>query len=384
LTLNVLAYAAFVPTGLITVLLGPLLPTLEAHWNLNDTQAGYLVTAQFLGSLLATVSSGWLLARIRFRWSLVLGLALMGIGAATLLARDYAWGLGAVFAYGMGTGVTVPTTNLLIARAAHARSSASLNVLNFFWSAGAVACPVLLAVFLPSGHVTPFLLGVAGFFGLLIVALLTLPLEMLDLGPDSASPRSLSLLAVLRSPIAAVLGALFFVYVGTESAFGAWLASYAKRIATMGSEAWITVPSYFYGALLLGRIVSPLTLQRLSDLRQARWGSGLAVVGAAALLASHSLPAVIVSSLLIGFGFSSLYPIAIGFLASSLGSDAPRIASVLFALSTLGGAVIPWTVGYVSTESGALRLALLVPFIGCCTIAALFWVPQYPNPQYDG
>jgi fucose permease len=108
------------------------------------------------------------------------------------------------------------------------------------------------------------------------------------------------------------------------------------------------------------------------------------VVGAAALLASHSLPAVIVSSLLIGFGFSSLYPIAIGFLASSLGSDAPRIASVLFALSTLGGAVIPWTVGYVSTESGALRLALLVPFIGCCTIAALFWVPRYPNPQYDG
>jgi fucose permease len=131
----------------------------------------------------------------------------------------------------------------------------------------------------------------------------------------------------------------------------------------------------------LGRLVAPLTLRRLSDVRQARWGAVFAVVGAAALLASHFLPAVIISSLLIGLGLSSLYTIAIGLLSSSFGSEAHCITSVLFALSTLGGAVVPWLVGYVSTELGTLRLALLVPSIGCCTIAALFWVPRYANPE---
>jgi MFS transporter, FHS family, glucose/mannose:H+ symporter len=383
LTPTVLAYVAFIPTGLVTVLLGPLLPTLAARWSLNDTQGGYLFTAQFLGSLLGTVLSGPLVTRVRFRWSIVTGLALMGIGAATLLTRSYAWGIGSVFCYGMGTGFTVPTTNLLVARADPERSSSSLNLLNFFWSAGAVACPFLLAVFQPGGHASAFLFGVSAFFGLLIAGMILLPANMPDLGRDSSSLGDSSLGRVLRSPIALLLGALFFVYVGTESAFGAWLASYAKRIVTSQSHAWMTVPSYFYGALLLGRLAAPLTLRRLSAVTQARWGATLATVGAAALLNSHSLPGAIVSSLLIGLGLSSLYPIAIGVLSSRFGSAAPRIASVLFALSTLGAACLPWLVGYVSTESRSLRTALLVPFLGCCITAALFWNPLWSERRTD-
>ena len=71
---NVLAYAAFIPTGLITVLLGPLLPSLAARWSLNDTQGGYLFTAEFLGSLSAPFRPAlWQAASVSGqRWSLVL------------------------------------------------------------------------------------------------------------------------------------------------------------------------------------------------------------------------------------------------------------------------------------------------------------------------
>ena len=378
---NVLAYVAFIPTGLITVLLGPLLPTLAIRWSLNDTQAGYLFTAEFLGSLLGTVLSGPLVSRIQFRPTMVAGLAMMGIGAATLLTGSYAWGIASVFCYGIGIGLTVPTTNLVVARAARDDSSSSLNLLNFFWSAGAVACPFLLAAFQPGGHINSFLFAVAGFFGLLIIGLWMVPIDMPDVGHDSSSLQKETFHRALRSPIAFVLGALFFVYVGTESAFGAWLAFYTKRIITSQGHAWVTVPSYFYGALLIGRLAAPLTLRRLSSVSQARWGAMIAVAGAAVLLISHSLSGAIISSLLIGLGLSSLYPIAIGMLSSSFGAAAPRIASVLFALSTLGGAVVPWLVGYASTESGSLRTALLVPFLGCCITAALFWNPLLANRQ---
>lgn len=380
---NVLAYAAFIPTGLITVLLGPLLPTLATRWSLNDTQAGYLFTAEFLGSLLGTVSSGPLASRIRFRPTMVAGLAMMGMGAATLLTSSFAGGIASVFCYGMGIGLSVPTANLLVARSAREHSSSSLNLLNFFWSAGAVACPFLLAAFQLGDHINSLLFVVAGFFGLLIIGLLMLPVEMPDVGPRWASLQKDTFHQALRSPIAFVLGALFFVYVGTESAFGAWLASYAKRIIATQSHAWVTVPSYFYGALLIGRLTAPLTLRRLSGITQARWGAVLAVGGAAVLLTSHSLSGAIISSLLIGLGLSSLYPIAIGMMSSSFGAAAPPIASILFALSTLGGAVVPWLVGYASTESGSLRTALLVPSLGCCITAALFWNPLLAGPHAE-
>ena len=306
---------------------------------------------------------------------MVAGLAMMGIGTATLLSGSYVWGIASVVCYGIGIGLTVPTANLVVARASRLHSSSSLNLLNFFWSAGAVACPFLLAAFQSRGQVHSFLFGVAGLFGLLIIGLLTVPLDLPDVGHDLASPQNETFRQALRSPIAFVLGALFFVYVGTESAFGAWLASYAKRIIASQGQTWVTVPSYFYGALLIGRLAAPLTLRRLSGPTQARGGAMLAVAGATALLISHSLSGAILSSLLIGLGFSSLYPIAIGMMSSSFGAGAPRIASVLFALSTLGGAVVPWLVGYASTESGSLRTALLVPFLGCCITAALFWNP---------
>jgi len=42
---TIAAHAAFVPCGLVTVLLGPLLPVLASRWKLNDTQSGDLFFA---------------------------------------------------------------------------------------------------------------------------------------------------------------------------------------------------------------------------------------------------------------------------------------------------------------------------------------------------
>ena len=46
---------AFFPTGILTTLLGPMLPILIARWALNDTQAGNLFLAQFLAQVLSLI-----------------------------------------------------------------------------------------------------------------------------------------------------------------------------------------------------------------------------------------------------------------------------------------------------------------------------------------
>ena len=79
------AQIAFLPTGILTTLLGPLLPTLIARWTLNDAQAGDLFLVQFLASLLGVQLSGVLLSRLGFRPAFLCGLLMMSVGAATLL-----------------------------------------------------------------------------------------------------------------------------------------------------------------------------------------------------------------------------------------------------------------------------------------------------------
>ena len=67
-SLNRGAHATFVPIGIVTVLLGPLLPMLSARWSLNYSQAGSLFTAQFLGSTVGVFVSGVIVSRWGFRF----------------------------------------------------------------------------------------------------------------------------------------------------------------------------------------------------------------------------------------------------------------------------------------------------------------------------
>src|SRR5579863_6891832 len=83
--LTLAAYASFVPIGIATVLLGPMLPTLSARWSLNYSQAGALFTVQYLASTSAVALSGALAARWGFRFAMKAGLLLMSAGVGLLL-----------------------------------------------------------------------------------------------------------------------------------------------------------------------------------------------------------------------------------------------------------------------------------------------------------
>src|SRR5579859_6907704 len=96
------AYTSFVPIGIATVLLGPMLPTLSARWSLNYAQAGALFTAQYLASTIAVALSGVLAARWGFRLPMKAGLWLVTCGLAFVLAGPRWLGVFCIGAYGGG------------------------------------------------------------------------------------------------------------------------------------------------------------------------------------------------------------------------------------------------------------------------------------------
>ena len=264
------AHAAFVLTGTVTTLLGPLLPVLAARWSLDDARAGYFFTAQFAGSMLGVALSGMLVTRFGFARAVAAGLAAMAAGVGALGVAAWPAALLSVAGYGIGLGITIPATNLMVADAAPQRRAEALNILNLAWGIGAVAAPPVFAWFAARGRVDGFLFSLAAS---LVVAMLaqvaftpTLPTAV----PAQAPSRPAAPVLRWRSPAFLVYAALFFVYVGTENALAGWIAAFAQRLDAAAIAA--STPAFFWAALLLGRAVAPLLLSRISE---AAWCRGV-------------------------------------------------------------------------------------------------------------
>src|SRR6266853_1137521 len=123
---TLLVHAAFVLTGVMTTLLGPMLPIFSVRWMLSDSQAGYLFTAQFASSILGVALSGVLVPRFGYRLTIVFGLGFMAAGAGLLAQASWIVGLVSVCIYGFGLGLSIPTANLLIAELHSGRRAAAL------------------------------------------------------------------------------------------------------------------------------------------------------------------------------------------------------------------------------------------------------------------
>ena len=356
---------AFLPTGILTTLLGPMLPILIARWAMNDSQAGNLFLVQFLASLVGVQLSGFLLARWGFRPAFLLGLLLMACGVATLYMGSFWLGLASVATYGLGLGLIVPSDNLLIAEIGTGSGPTSragaVSLLNFFWGVGAVFCSLMVAWTATVAHkLLPVFFGsVALFLVLLAFAMRNLPFPAAEKSAESSASSSWREMA--KSPALWLFAAVFFLYPGAETAVGGWIGSYVSRLGSRGAAMASMMPAFFWSALTLGRALGTAFLRHVPERRVLRAGCAAGAAGIALILWTPALAGVIGGALITGLSFATLYPITVARLSQRFGLAARNIGTVMFSLATVGPAVIPWMVGVISHATGSLRAGLMLP-----------------------
>lgn len=351
---------AFIPTGVLTTLLGPMLPILIVRWALSDTQAGNLFLVQFMAQLAGVQLSAVLLARVGFRPAFLAGLLLMA-GGVSLIYTGGPWlGLTSVAVYGLGLGLIIPTDNLLVAEINPRSKSSAVSLLNFFWGVGAVACALLVAW----SHARGLL---AMFLGLVALSLVVLFLAVRDLpfpGAVRSTDHAVDWGMIWRSPASWMFAAVFFIYPGVETAVGGWVGSYVSRMSAHEAQMASMMPAFFWFAMMMGRGPGSLLLPFLSERRVLQVGFASASAGIGLLLWLPTLPGVISGTLLTGLSYAALYPITVARLSHRFGVAARSIGSVMFSLAAIGPAVIPWLVGVISHATGNLRVGLEVPLVG--------------------
>jgi len=367
-----LVYTDFLLTGIVMTFLGPMLPILSARWSLSDARSGSLIFAQFFSSMFGMFSSGILVERRGYRFTFIAGLVLMALGMALLTSGPWLLGIISVCIFGIGHGITTPAGNLRTAEINPRGSASALNFINAIWGLGAVSSPFLIAFAQKAHKISLFLYGTAAALLVLLIAFAFIRFEPDRRTVSVSSPSHDKLWAGRLLP---VVCALFFIYVGTETSFGGWIASYARRLDSGQHSFWAMMPSFYWGALLAGRLLAPVALRFISAPTVAKNGLILALLGGSAIVAAHGMGLLIVGSVLAGLGLASIFPISVSLLPGWFGESANRASGAVFASGNTGGAVLPWLVGVVSTQAGSLRFGFTVPLLGAAAML-IFYVSE--------
>lgn len=365
--LDALVHIAFVLTGVVTTLLGPLLPALAVRWYLADAQTGSFFTAQFMGSLAGAGLTGLVLHRRGFRFTLALGYLLMAAGTRGLLSVEWRMALMSTVVYGVGLGLAIPASNLLVSALNQGRRAAAVSFLNFCWGLGAVAAPLIIAAAERRGMLWNSVAALALVL-LLLAAVMTIAPARGTANP-SPHPRT-QWRNVAGWKFSVAVAAMFFLYVGIETSLSGWAGTLMRRLAVGPAPMWLPAPTAFWSGLVAGRGIAPLVLRRFSERLTAMAGLAATVLATWLLMVTSSQQWLLGAIFMAGLGLAAVFPITIALL-SRFGETEQRVAGVMFALAGLGGATVPWSVGVISTAYGSLQAALAIPLLAGVLLLSL-------------
>ena len=364
-------YLGFAATGVGVALPGALLPLLLRRWSLGDARGGLLLFCFFLAT-----TTGALLSRGRMNRSIARGALLTSGGALWLGFASRDWGFGAMAVYGLGLGIAMTSTSLLISRRFPEERRVEMMRLNLLWATGACAGPWLALggqALQAGGHaVRPLhvLLALAAFFAAFA---LWVWLALDSLSSGTPGPRAEPLAAPARWPLAQiplVLLILVFCATGIESSTGGWLATYAQRLGET-AKTTIGAATAFWVGLLSSRLLYSLRISaRWSERIVLPTSAGLAAAGLAILVAWPAAVASVVAALMVGLGAGPIYPLLLSIVLRQ------RETRGVFVLAGAGASALPLATGALSGWMHSLSAGLCVPLAAASMMTVLSTSPR--------
>ncbi len=366
------SFASIFVVGILSGALGPFLPQLSARLEVPVEALGAMFTALFLGALTTQLAGGWLGERFSLRsmvaaGSAVLALGILGItvspGVPTLLF--------CAFLAGAGQGTLDIGTNVLVAAVFDERRAVSaVNVLHFAFGAGAVLSPALTSVAVAAWGTPMPVLWLAALLG--VVAAACAPRWAMDARPGRAHEvRPAEANAIYARPILWMLGALLFLYVGVEMGLGGWTTVYAEQTTSLAPGAVALLVSGYWLALTGGRLLGAALGARVSSRALASLSiAGMCLASMVLVLGTGNPGWTVGGTLLAGLSFGPVFPTVV-VLGTELFRTAPgRAVSVIIALSSLGGMVLPPLQG-VLLERVSPRASMALVTTACVAMMLL-------------
>ncbi|MDF1513496.1 MAG: MFS transporter [Anaerolineae bacterium] len=366
-------FLAFIALGLSFTALGPTLTELAAQTSSGLGEFSFVFFASSLGYLLGSFSSGRLYDRYPGHHIMAVVL-LLTAGALFLVPFIRTlWLLTVILLLsGMFSGALDVGGNTLIVWAHGDHGDVYMNAMHAFFGVGAFLSPVVVAQAASLGG------GIRGAFWTL--AFLMLPVAFYVLSVKSPSIKVSERQPVntistgsrkrFRGNLVVIIAVFFFLYVGAETSYGGWIATYARALDLGNQVTAAYLTSAFWGALTVGRFLSVVLALKgkpeamlaidllgcIAGLILAFWGAG-------------SVTLTWAGTIITGLFMASIFPAAIN-LAEHRMTITGKITAWFFVGGSLGGMTLPMLIGQLFEKIGprVTLLAILVNMILACGI----------------
>lgn len=372
-----------------------LIKQFEKALQLTRMQASFIQIAFYVGYFIFALPAGFAMKRFGFKRTMMLGLALYGIGALAFYpAADvgtFSAFLMALFIIASGVVcLEISAGAFIVLSGVPERSAFRINLAQAFNGLGAVVAPILGGMFI-LGHErsaaeigqmqlaelaqfrsielhqvqVPYLvIGVVAFAISLLIGATRFPVEARS---RALHPVDLGALFRKRVFVAATLAQFF--YVGAQTAAWSFFIDFVKDTRPELSErsaAYLLSVSLFL--FMVGRFSGSILL------RSVRAPAALVIFGLLACCATFgavvaSAYASVACLICLSFFLSIMYPTIFAIGIEAAGEQAEMGAAVLV-MTIVGGAMVPPVLGYCADHYGT-RQAYLV-LIACFLVIVGF------------
>jgi FHS family L-fucose permease-like MFS transporter len=393
--LHWIVYVLFFTLGCITSLNDVIIPKLKALFVLPYVKIMLVQAAFFAAFLLVALPAAWIVRRIGYMRTAVLGLLTMSIGCVLFAPASrlgyFAMFLAALFVIAAGiTTVQVMINPLMSILGNPATTQSRLSFSQAFYSLGTTISPYFGALLILGGGaaiapehpsaavlaafrgvetrvIEHIYLGIAGVV-LMVAALVWLRrYRLVELPPDEIHV-SQGFALFRRAHFSFGVLCIFF-YVGAEIAIGSIIVNYLMQPSVMGLSAQAAgkhLP-YYWGGAMIGRFLGGYFLRKIP---QGRALMGVAGVAIALLAASANMAGDVSGWALLSVGLcnSIMYPSIFSLACRDLGAHAAE-GSGIIVVASVGGGLVPLLTGFTADHLG-LKMALAIPAFSYFVIAA--------------
>ncbi|WP_078394368.1 MFS transporter [Shouchella patagoniensis] len=349
-----MACLAYLLTGIGHIIIGSVLEPLMAHYGLEYSDGGQLIMNQFLGFLAGVLLAPLALRAMGRRVTLLIALFLFASSQISLFLL-IPWDVLLVIIPLGGAGFGMIETILagLIIGKLKEKKASIMVLTEVFFGIGALAVPILAAVFIATGHWNYIFMVVSVIVMVSFVLWLFLrfgeyePLlkkEAINKNSPDGKPLKLKY-PKAAWPLILIGSFFFFLYVGVEMTFPNYLPSILSMTSELSASILALSITVFWGAMTFGRIIMIFIVEKVGIAKLFF----ITVIGQFVTLGLFAAsPHYIVSFVVIFFAGLLMGGIfSLGLLAVNEGMIGleDRTTSLLIAMGGLGGALLPRVAG---------------------------------------
>lgn len=341
----------FAVSGASSMLMGNLMPFLRELYDINYTQAGFLLSLPSWGNLASIFITGYLPTYIGRRKTVLLtsvwmcvafALVTFGIGGAAILPL-------ACVMIGIARGGNTNFSNTMMSTLPGKKSAVGYNLLHGAFAVGAVLSPMALIActkndnngwrYMTAGIVVLCLVQVAVYLKM------ALPQENISKSIKNVD-RSF-----LKNKSFWLGAAILFFYISAEYAIVNWLVTYFKDTGILSAEVSQLMSSLLWVVMFIGRMIGAALVGKVSrKIILVVDGVGLLLFFLLVFFSRSQLP-IFIGIMGVGLFMATIYTTALALGTASIKGNDLGVSTMIFTGST-GGIITPAVVGMVAEKAG--------------------------------